>query len=67
MFTYLKTSVAARELGVRTNQLMNLIRYGQIPQPGRDSSGDYLWSPAEIERARTIFAARRQKKEAASV
>jgi hypothetical protein len=59
---YRKTPVAARELGVPYYVLTGLLRYGKIDPPGRDSSGDFLWTDADIERARQILADRRQRK-----
>jgi hypothetical protein len=47
-----KTAVAVRELGTTYHRLMGLIRFGKIEPPQRDSSGDYLWSDADLSRAR---------------
>lgn len=60
--TYRKTPVAARELGISYHQLIGLIRYGVIEPPGRDSSGDYLWDEAGLQRARQALAARKRKR-----
>jgi hypothetical protein len=49
---YLKTPVAARELGVTYHRLIGLLRFDKIDPPARDSSGDYIWSDADLERAR---------------
>jgi len=60
-----KAPVAARELGISYHQLIGLIRYDKITPPERDSSGDYLWLDADLERARAALASMR-KPEAAS-
>jgi hypothetical protein len=58
----LKTPVAARELGVTYHQLVGLLRFAKISPPPRDSSGDYLWFAADLERARrALKAGRRQE------
>jgi hypothetical protein len=57
MGTIRKTPVAARELGVSYHQLIGLVRFGKLdPPPGRDSSGDYLWTDGDMARAREAFA-----------
>ena len=53
-----KTTVAVRELATTYHRLIGLIRFGKIdPIPGRDSSGDYLWSDEDMQRARQALAA----------
>jgi hypothetical protein len=47
-----KTPAAARKLGVTYHRLINLIRFCKIVPPQRDDSGDYVWTPADLERAR---------------
>jgi hypothetical protein len=56
----MKTPVAARHLGVTYHRLIGLIRFSKIDPPQRDSSGDYVWSPADLKRAREALAARRR-------
>ncbi len=56
MFTYRKTPIAARELGISYTNLHNLIRYGKLTPPGRDSSGHFVWTDADLERARVALA-----------
>jgi hypothetical protein len=57
MGTIRKTPVAAKELNVSYHQLIGLVRFGKLdPPPGRDSSGDYLWSDEDLARAREAFA-----------
>jgi hypothetical protein len=53
-----KTPAAARELGVPYFTLINLIRYGKIKPPTKDTSGDYLWRDADMDRARQALAER---------
>jgi hypothetical protein len=57
-----KTPVAARELGVTYHQLIGLLRFSKIDPPPRDSSGDYVWSDADLERARRALAVLRRPK-----
>jgi hypothetical protein len=61
MTTYRKTPVAARELGITYTKLIGLIRYGRLEPPGRDTSGDYVWTDADLERARQLLAAPGQR------
>jgi hypothetical protein len=64
---YRKTPVAARELGISYSQLIGLLRYGKISPPGRDTSGDYIWTDKDLTRARAALAAmRRPRLEAAA-
>jgi hypothetical protein len=49
---YRKTPIAVRELATTYHRLIGLIRFGKITPPARDSSGDYLWTNADLERAR---------------
>jgi hypothetical protein len=56
----IKTPVAAQELGVPYYVLMGLIRYGKIKAPARDSSLDFIWDDADMERARAALAKRRR-------
>jgi hypothetical protein len=49
---YYKTPAAARALNVSYHVLFGLIRFRKIPPPGRDSSGDYVWTEADLEQAR---------------
>lgn len=58
-----KTAVAATILGVSYHRTIQLIRYGKIVPPERDSSGDYLWSEADLERARKALGIDLRRKE----
>ena len=65
---YRKTPVAARESGISYTRLMDLMRYGHLAPPGRDSSGHFIWTDADMERIRQALAVpRAPRKEAASV
>ena len=57
----LKTPVAARVLGVTYHILRGLIRFDKLePLPQRDSTGDFVWFPEDLERARVLLASRRR-------
>ncbi|MBL8798764.1 MAG: hypothetical protein JNM56_33030 [Planctomycetia bacterium] len=49
---FLKTPVAAERLGVSYWRLMGLLRSRKITPPNRDSSGDFIWLEADLDRAR---------------
>ncbi len=57
-----KTSAAARELSVPYWTLIGLLRYGKIDPPGKDTSGDYVWTEADMSRARQAIAKRAGRK-----
>ncbi len=57
--SYRKTPAAARELGITYHRLIGLIRFDKIEPPARDSSGDYVWTDDDLERARAALNARR--------
>jgi hypothetical protein len=63
--SYLKTTFAARQLGIPYWRLFDLIRSGLIPAPEKDSSGDYIWTADDVERARDALATRQRRKEEA--
>jgi hypothetical protein len=49
----LKTPAAARAIGTTYHRLIGLIRFAKLnPLPLRDSSGHYVWTPADLDRAR---------------
>jgi hypothetical protein len=56
-----KTPLAAQQLAVSYCRLFNLIRYGKVPPPRKDSSGDYVWTNADLSRARAALAGRLQQ------
>lgn len=45
---YFKTPQAAHRLNVPYSQLMSWIRYGKVAPPRKDSSGDYVWTEADL-------------------
>jgi hypothetical protein len=55
---FLKTPAAADLLGVGYWRLIGLLRSKRLAPPQKDSSGDYLWTPEDIERARQALAGR---------
>jgi hypothetical protein len=58
---YIKTSAAAKELRVTYPVLFDLIRRGKLRPPQKDSSGDYIWSAADLERARAALTRRHSR------
>jgi hypothetical protein len=64
---FLKTPVAVLELGTTYHKLIGLIRFGKIDPPGRDSSGDYLWTDADLARARKALDAARRPRQREAV
>ena len=63
----LKSVMAARELGIPYSHLASLLRSGKFPPPQKDSSGDFLWSPQDLEAARRAMALDRRRKKAPEV
>ena len=57
-----KTPAAADFLGVTYHRLIGLVRFRKIVPPARDSSGDYCWTDADLERARSALQHGRQPK-----
>ena len=58
MWNFMKTPVAARHLHVTYHRLYDLLRFQLITPPERDSSGDFLWTKGDLERARRALARR---------
>jgi hypothetical protein len=61
---YRKTTAAAAELGERYYTLLNLVRYQKVPAPAKDSSGDFIWSDEDLERARIALRTSRRARTA---
>jgi hypothetical protein len=59
---YRKTPVAVRELNTTYHRLIGLVRFNKITPPGRDSSGDYLWSDADLAAAREALKVDHRRK-----
>lgn len=57
-----KTRSAVRQLGTSYWALVNLLRTGQLDPPPKDESGDFIWWPADIDRAREVIKSRHQGK-----
>lgn len=60
----IKSVDAARMLNLSYTRLMNLIRYGHIPRPPTDTSGDLWWGRSDLRRARAVLDRRRRAAEA---
>jgi hypothetical protein len=58
-----KTPTAAKELGTTYHRLISLLRSEKLSPPAKDSSGDYVWSDADLEAARKALSIDRRKKE----
>jgi hypothetical protein len=56
-----KTPVVAKMLGVTYVVLFNMLRYGHMDPPLKDSSGHLVWGEQDIERAREVLARRRRR------
>jgi hypothetical protein len=57
---YLKTPAAADQLDITYHRLIGLVRFRKIEPPARDSSGDYVWTEADLERARRALTTGRR-------
>jgi hypothetical protein len=51
-----KTRDVAREIGVPYTLIYSRLRSGRLAPPGKDSAGDYVWTDADVERARKELA-----------
>jgi hypothetical protein len=58
-----KTPAMCRLLGVRYSDIWHLLRDGRLVPPAKDSSGDYVWTEADVQRAREALAARRRTRQ----
>jgi hypothetical protein len=61
---FYKTPVAADLIPCTYTQLVGLLRYRKIEPPQRDSSGDFIWTEADLDRARKALAAQRKPRKA---
>jgi hypothetical protein len=57
---FFKTPAVADLLGVTYWRLINLLRSRRLVPPAKDTSGDYVWAEADIERARVVLQSRRR-------
>jgi hypothetical protein len=60
---YRKTPAAADELGVGYYRLIGLLRARRIKRPEKDSSGDYVWTEEDLERARQALVTDRRRRQ----
>lgn len=58
-----KSPLAAKELGISFYRLHGLLRARRITPPQKDSSGDYLWTDEDLERARKALAENDRKRQ----
>jgi hypothetical protein len=61
---YLKTMGVAAKLEVTCYRLYELLRNRKLAPPSKDSSGDYIWLPEDVERARQALASGRRRRPA---
>ncbi len=57
-----KTGFVWRKLGVPLSRLRSLFATGRLAPLEKDSSGDYIWSEADIEAARKALAVDRRRR-----
>jgi DNA-binding transcriptional MerR regulator len=60
---YLKSGAVAQQLGIPYYTLFELMRGGHLQPPQKDSSGQYVWTEADVERARHAVAERKTRQE----
>jgi hypothetical protein len=58
---YQKSRDVADHLGISYYELFELLRGQHLTPPAKDSSGDYIWTEEDLERARLALAGRRHK------
>lgn len=56
-----KSPEAALAANTSYTRLMSLIRYGKLAAPAKDSSGDYVWTDADIERVKQAINSTRKE------
>lgn len=58
-----RTGAAAKHLGVPISRLHGLIRHRRmVPPPSKDSADDYVWTDADLARARAAMRVDRRRK-----
>jgi hypothetical protein len=62
MHPFVKTPVAAKQLNIPYSRLISLLRHGKIAAPAKDSSGDYVWTEADLAAARDALQQGRGQK-----
>jgi len=58
----MKSTRAAQLLGIPYSRLTSLLRAAKLPAPQKDSSGDYWWSPGDLDAARRALTLDRRRK-----
>jgi hypothetical protein len=58
----LKSRAVADQLGISYYNLFELIRSKHLVPPEKDSSGDYVWTTVDVERARQAIQARQKRR-----
>lgn len=53
---FLSTPEAAKQLGVTYWTLISAMRCERVTPPQKDRSGNFIWSPADIARARKALS-----------
>jgi hypothetical protein len=59
----MKTPQAARELGMTVTRLRSMIQNEKIEPPAKDTSGDFVWTAQDLERARQAALTDRRRRE----
>jgi hypothetical protein len=59
--SYLKSRAVADSLGVSYYRLFELLRSKRLAPPRKDSSGDYVWTQDDVQRARLALKGRHRK------
>ncbi len=62
----MKTQQALPLVGLSYNQFTYVLRAGLLKPPAKDVSGDFDWTPADIERARAVARSLRRRRTHAS-
>lgn len=58
----LKTSQVARQLGTPYHRIASALRAQKLSPPGKDFSGDFVWTEADVEALRQALAEDRRRK-----
>jgi hypothetical protein len=58
----LKTMALCQQENVPCWTLMGWLRGGKLSPPGKDSSGDFIWDEAAVQRVRALKQARLQRR-----
>jgi excisionase family DNA binding protein len=65
--TLLTTHQVARLLAVSYGRLYRLVWLGRIPSPDKLGTGDFVWTAADVQRARAALATPPPRKAVAGV